>query len=54
MEGKGMSWTAWSWCVAQSGMNSSTPSLISDYSGTVLHGAGSNADATFQGLKKNP
>jgi hypothetical protein len=54
MEGKGMSWTAWSWYVAPSGMDCSSPALISDYSGTVLHGAGSNADATFQGLKKNP
>jgi len=35
-------------------MDCSSPALISDYSGTVLHGAGSNADATFQGLKKNP
>ncbi len=54
LEGKGMSWTAWSWYVAPTGMGCSSPALLSDYSGAVLNGAGSNADATFQGLKKNP
>jgi aryl-phospho-beta-D-glucosidase BglC (GH1 family) len=54
MEGKGMSWTAWAWYVAPTGAGCAFPSLISDYSGTLLNGANSNADATFQGLKKNP
>jgi hypothetical protein len=51
MESKGMSWTAWGW---YAGGGCAFPSLISDYTGAVLNGAGSNADATKQGLTKNP
>jgi aryl-phospho-beta-D-glucosidase BglC (GH1 family) len=52
MEGLGMSWTAWAWYVAPTGQDCQFPSLISDYSGTVL--AGGNAQASKDGLLKNP
>ena len=51
MEGLGMSWTAWGW---YAGGGCAFPSLISSYDGTVLNGAGSNADASKQGMAKNP
>ncbi|MBN1656308.1 MAG: glycoside hydrolase family 5 protein [Deltaproteobacteria bacterium] len=52
MEGKGMSWTAWAWYVAPTGQECQFPSIISDYSGTLLPGG--NAQAAKDGLVKNP